>query len=99
MLLYFLKIPVDTIESTFGEIPNKRSMPSIPNIDFATVQQLIQPAFAIALLGGIESLLSAVVGDGMIGRRHRSNVVLFGQGAANCMSPWFGGRAGTGWVT
>src|SRR5690625_7789634 len=96
MLLYFLKIPVDTIESTFGENPNKFSMPSIPNIDFATVQQLIQPAFAIALLGGIESLLSAVVSDGMIGRRHRSNMELIGQGAANCMSAMFGGIPATG---
>src|SRR5690625_1383180 len=96
LLVYIFKIPVDTIESTFGEIPNKLSMPSIPNIDFATVQQLIQPAFAIALLGGIESLLSAVVSDGMIGRRHRSNVELIGQGAANCMSAKFGGIPATG---
>lgn len=96
LLVYIFKIPVDTIESTFGEIPNKLSKPSIPNIDFATVRQLIQPAFAIALLGGIESLLSAVVSDGMIGRRHRSNMELIGQGAANCMSAMFGGIPATG---
>lgn len=96
LVVHIFKIPVNTIESTFGEIPNKLSMPSIPNIDFATVQKLIQPAFAIALLGGIESLLSAVVSDGMIGKRHRSNMELVGQGAANCVSAMFGGIPATG---
>ncbi len=94
--VYFFDIPVSTIESAFGEIPNKLSMPAIPNMDFATVQKLIQPAFAIALLGGIESLLSAVVSDGMIGGRHRSNAELVGQGVANCLSSMFGGIPATG---
>lgn len=96
LVVYLFKLPVETIESSFGDIPNKLSLPSIPNIDFATVQKLIQPAFAIALLGGIESLLSAVVSDGMIGRRHRSNMELIGQGAANCFSSMFGGIPATG---
>lgn len=96
VLVYFFNIPVDTIESSFGDIPSKISMPAFPNIDFATVQKLIQPAFAIALLGGIESLLSAVVSDGMIGARHRSNVELIGQGVANCFSAMFGGIPATG---
>ena len=94
--VYFLDLPVTTIESSFGNIPNHISMPSIPNIDFKTVQALIGPAFAIALLGGIESLLSAVVADGMIGGRHRSNTELIAQGAANCASAMFGGIPATG---
>lgn len=96
LLVYFFNIPVDTIETLFGEIPNKLAMPAFPKIDFATIQKLIQPAFAIALLGGIESLLSAVVSDGMIGGRHRSNVELVGQGIANCFSSMFGGIPATG---
>lgn len=96
LLVYLFNIPVETIESSFGEIPNKLSMPAFPNLDFAIIQKLIQPAFAIALLGGIESLLSAVVSDGMIGGRHRSNVELIGQGAANCLSSMFGGIPATG---
>lgn len=96
VVVYFLDLPVDTIETTFGEIPNKLSAPEVPTIDFATIQQLIQPAFAIALLGGIESLLSAVVSDGMIGGRHRSNAELVAQGAANCFSAMFGGIPATG---
>lgn len=96
LAVYFFNIPVATIESAFGEIPSKISMPSFPNIDFATFQKLIQPAFAIALLGGIESLLSAVVSDGMIGGRHRSNAELVAQGVANCFSSMFGGIPATG---
>ncbi|HLW33250.1 MAG TPA: SulP family inorganic anion transporter, partial [Aequorivita sp.] len=96
LAVYFFNIPVATIESAFGDIPSKISMPSFPNIDFATFQKLIQPAFAIALLGGIESLLSAVVSDGMIGGRHRSNAELVAQGVANCFSSMFGGIPATG---
>src|SRR5690554_3142448 len=96
LAVYFLDIPVSTIETSFGDIPSKLSMPTFPNIDFATIQKLIQPAFAIALLGGIESLLSAVVSDGMIGGRHRSNAELVGQGIANCASSMFGGIPATG---
>jgi SulP family sulfate permease len=96
LAVYFFDIPVTTIESAFGEIPNQLSMPQFPHINFATVQKLIQPAFAIALLGGIESLLSAVVSDGMIGGRHRSNAELVAQGVANCFSSLFGGIPATG---
>lgn len=96
LAVYFFNIPVNTIETAFGEIPSQLSMPQFPHINFATVQSLIQPAFAIALLGGIESLLSAVVSDGMIGGRHRSNAELLAQGVANCFSSMFGGIPATG---
>jgi SulP family sulfate permease len=89
-------IPVDTIESNFGEIPNQLSLPNIPNVNFDTIQKLIQPAFAIAILGSIESLLSAVVSDSMIGGKHRSNMELIAQGGANILSSIFGGIPATG---
>ena len=96
LAVIIFKIPVPTIESAFGEIPNHLSMPKVPHIDYETVKGLIQPAFAIALLGGIESLLSAVVSDGMIGGKHRSNTELIAQGIANCFSAMFGGIPATG---
>lgn len=89
-------IPVDTIQSNFGEIPNHFSLPKIPNVNYETIKALIQPAFAIALLGSIESLLSAVVSDSMIGGKHRSNMELIAQGAANIASSIFGGIPATG---
>lgn len=89
-------LPVETIESKFGAIPNTLPMPSFPALDFQTFQKLLEPAFAIALLGGIESLLSAVVADGMIGARHRSNMELVAQGLANMVSGIFGGIPATG---
>lgn len=89
-------IPVDTIESNFGDIPNHLALPSVPHVDFDTLKSLIQPAFAIALLGAIESLLSAVVSDGMIGGKHRSNMELIAQGGANIASAIFGGIPATG---
>ncbi|HKJ05829.1 MAG TPA: SulP family inorganic anion transporter, partial [Flavobacteriaceae bacterium] len=89
-------IPVETIETNFGDIPNKISAPSFPNVNFETIKSLIQPAFAIALLGGIESLLSAVVSDSMIGAKHRSNIELIAQGGANIVSALFGGIPATG---
>ncbi|OBX22116.1 MULTISPECIES: SulP family inorganic anion transporter [Bizionia] len=89
-------IPVDTIESNFGSIPNQIGLPRIPKLDFDTIQALIQPAFAIAILGSIESLLSAVVSDSMIGGKHRTNMELVAQGAANIMSSLFGGIPATG---
>ena len=95
-LVYYFKLPVSTIESNFGEIPNKISLPSIPHVNFEVVKALIQPAFAIALLGAIESLLSAVVADGMIGAKHRSNIELIAQGGANIVSSMFGGIPATG---
>ncbi|MCF8274070.1 MAG: SulP family inorganic anion transporter [Flavobacteriaceae bacterium] len=96
IIVQVFKIPVDTIESNFGEIPNSFNMPSFPHVDFNTIQALIQPAFAIALLGSIESLLSAVVSDSMIGGKHRSNIELIAQGAANIFSSLFGGIPATG---
>ncbi|MBK8506450.1 MAG: sulfate permease [Saprospiraceae bacterium] len=89
-------LPVDTIESRFGEIPNHLSLPQIPKVNFETIRGLLQPALAIALLGSIESLLSAVVADGMIGTRHRSNMELVAQGVANVFSSLFGGIPATG---
>ena len=93
---YLLNLPVETIESKFGEIPRSLPMPHLPAVDFKTVQELISPAFAIAILGALESLLSAVVADGMIGGRHRSNMELVAQGAANIGSSLFGGIPATG---
>lgn len=91
-----LHLPVETIESRFGSIPSSLPSPHIPSLDFDTIKQLIQPAFTIALLGGIESLLSAVVSDGMIGGNHKSNMELIAQGAANIVSSLFGGIPATG---
>ncbi|MFA5490323.1 MAG: sulfate permease [Candidimonas sp.] len=87
---------VATIGSTFGEIP--RGLPSLrfPDITPARLVTLIGPAFAIAMLGAIESLLSAVVADRMAGTRHNSNQELIGQGLANIVAPMFGGIAATG---
>src|SRR5690606_21809612 len=96
LTVYFLNLPVETIESGFGEIPHTLSMPVFPEINLDLIQSLIQPAIAIALLGSIESLLSAVVADGMIGGRHRSNMELVAQGVANVFSGLFGGIPATG---
>lgn len=93
---YFLNLPVETIGSRFGELPNKLTIPAFPEISLSKLQSLIQPAFAIALLGAIESLLSAVVSDGMIGARHRPNIELIAQGSGNILSGIFGGIPATG---
>jgi len=90
------EIPVETIGSRFGSIPSMLPAPELPHIDFDTIKKLVQPAFTIALLGGIESLLSAVVADGMIGGNHKSNMELVGQGTANIFSSLFGGIPATG---
>lgn len=94
--VYFFKLPVETIGSRFGEIPSTFSLPRLPSINMNLIRQLMQPAIAIALLGSIESLLSAVVADGMIGGRHRSNGELVAQGVANIASALFGGIPATG---
>jgi SulP family sulfate permease len=93
---YYFELPVETIGSKFGDISASIPIPQIPDIDWATFRQLISPAFAIALLGGIESLLSAVVSDGMIGKSHNSNMELVAQGTANMASAVFGGIPATG---
>lgn len=86
---------VSTIETFFGEIPNSFSI-SIPHFQLNELQHYIAPALTIALLGAIESLLSAVVSDGMIGGKHRSNTELIAQGIANIVTPFFGGIPATG---
>ena len=93
---YFHFRGVATIGSAFGGIP--RTLPSFafPPIQLAQVISLVGPAFTIALLGSIESLLSAVVADGMAGTKHNSNQELIGQGIANIIAPLFGGFASTG---
>jgi sulfate permease, SulP family len=88
-------LPVSTIETFFGEIPNTFHL-EFPKIDFEKLGYYFQPALTIALLGAIESLLSAVVSDGMIGGNHRSNTELIGQGIANVVVPFFGGIPATG---
>jgi len=91
-----LDLPVDTVGSRFGALPTSLPMPVIPQLAFADLQRLVAPAFTIAILGAIESLLSAVVADGMIGTRHRSNMELVAQGVANIVTPIFGGIPATG---
>jgi SulP family sulfate permease len=88
--------PVETIGSRFGEISAALPRPALPPVSLAMIRELAGPAFAIAALGAIESLLSAVVADGMIGGRHRSNMELVAQGIANIASPLFGGMPATG---
>jgi SulP family sulfate permease len=95
-VVQLLKLPVETIGTKFGSIPSSLPGPVIPHLDFDTIKNLIQPAFTIALLCGIESLLSAVVADGMIGGNHKSNMELVAQGTANIFSALFGGIPATG---
>lgn len=96
LLVQFFHLPVATIASRFGEIPNTFVKPHIPHVSFELLGQLSSSALAIALLAGIESLLSAVVADGMTGRKHRSNMELIAQGVANIVSPIFSGLPATG---
>ena len=94
--VHALGLPVETIGSRFGQISAGLPHPHIPLIALADLRRLVAPAFTIAALGAIESLLSAVVADGMIGGRHRSNMELIAQGVANLASPLFGGIPATG---
>ncbi|TAJ14042.1 STAS domain-containing protein [Marinilabiliaceae bacterium JC017] len=96
LLAYLFNMDVETIGSRFGEIPSNMPWPSMPNFDFDNILSYVSPAFTIAILGSIESLLSAVVADGMISGRHRSNTELIGQGIANMGSALFGGIPATG---
>ena len=89
-------LPVETIGSRFGEIHVSLPMPVIPAVRFHTLTTLAGPAFTIAILAAVESLLSAVVADGMIGSKHRSNMELVAQGVANMVTPIFGGIPATG---
>lgn len=95
LAVQIFNIPVTNIASFFGDIPNRFTF-AVPHIELATLPQYLVPALTIALLGGIESLLSAVVADGMIGGKHRSNTELIAQGIANIITPFFGGVPATG---
>jgi len=92
----FFNGKVATIGSTYGDIAGTLPAFRFPEMTFERMVQLLQPAFIIAMLGGIESLLSAVVADGMTGKRHDSNRELIGQGIANIVTPCFGGIPATG---
>jgi SulP family sulfate permease len=94
--LFFKFDGVATIGSAFGGIPRTLPPLGLPSIRLSQVLSLVGPAFTIALLGSIESLLSAVVADGMAGTKHNSNQELIGQGIANMIAPLFGGFAATG---
>lgn len=89
-------LPIETVGSRFGDLPRMLPAPSLPALDWSMIRDLISPAFTIALLAGIESLLSATVADGMLGTRHKSNMELIAQGAANIGSAVFGGIPATG---
>ena len=91
-----MHLPVETIGTRFGGISASVPHPQLPHLSLAQITALVGPAFTIALLAAIESLLSAVVADGMIGGRHRSNMELVAQGVANIASPLFGGIPATG---
>jgi sulfate permease, SulP family len=90
---------VATLQTQFGEMPRQLPSFALPDVSLAQVILLLGPAFTIALLGAIESLLSAVVADGMAGTRHDSNQELVGQGVANILAPLFGGFAATGAIS
>ncbi len=91
-----LGLPTETIASRFGELPATLPPIEFPTIPFDRLRELLPGALTIAFLGGVESLLSAVVADGMTGRRHRSNAELVAQGVANVGSALFGGLPATG---
>ncbi len=93
-----LGLPVATIGTAFGGIPGTLPMPSLPELSWTKIQAVLPSAVSFALLGSIESLLSAVVADGMTGRRHRSNCELVAQGVANVASGLFGGICVTGTI-
>jgi len=96
IVVQLLHIPVETIGSRFGTVAASIPHPQVPHLSFVQMTALVGPAFTIALLAAVESLLSAVVADGMIGSRHRSNMELVAQGVANIAAPLFGGIPATG---
>ena len=89
-------LPVDTIQSRFGGVPDSLPAPQFPAVTYAMIRELFLPGLTIAILAALESLLSAVVADGMMGTRHRSNMELVAQGAGNIVSVIFGGVPATG---
>ncbi len=96
VVVHAFALPVETIGTRFGEINASLPDPVLPRLSIEQMRSLVGPAFAIAMLAAIESLLSAVVADGMIGGRHRSNMELVAQGLANIGSSLFGGIPATG---
>ncbi|MEF9934865.1 MAG: SulP family inorganic anion transporter [Clostridium sp.] len=96
LLVYIFKLPVATIGSSFENISSSISFASFEGVDFNMIKSLIGPAFTIALLASVESLLSAVVADSMTGDKHDSNMELIAQGTANIFSGLFGGIPATG---
>ena len=95
-IAYFAELPVNTIGSVYGELSSSFPTFRIPSVSMGLIQKMLSPAFTIAILAGIESLLSAVVSDGMIGDTHKSNAELVGQGLGNIFSGLFGGIPATG---
>ena len=98
LAVFVFKLPVETIGSRFGGIPNALPMPALPPISLSKMGDVLPDAISFTLLGAIESLLSAMVADGMTGRRHRSNMELVAQGIANIASALFGGVPATGTI-
>ncbi len=96
VLVQVLQLPVETIATRFGAVPSALPAPHWPSIPWNHMRDYISPSLTVALLAGIESLLSAVVADGMIGTRHKSNMELVAQGVANVGSAVFGGIPATG---
>lgn len=96
LAVWLFHIPIDTIESRFGAIPSMIPSPTLPTITFDKIRLLFPDAMTIAILAAIESLLSAVVADGMAGTKHKPNTELLAQGIANIASSLFGGLPATG---
>ncbi len=98
LVVYFFALPTETIGTKFGGIPRTLPLPHLPNMSPQLMMAVLPDAISFALLGAIESLLSAVVADGMTGRRHRSNMELIAQGIANVGAAIFGGFCVTGTI-
>ena len=98
LVVWFFKLPVETIGSKFGALPGGLPMPAIPHFDWETARNLVAPTIAIALLCAIESLLCARVADSLIQDRHDPNQELMAQGIANFVTPFFGGIVATGTI-
>jgi len=97
-VIYFFKLPIETIQDRFVSIPNSLPQPQLPPFSLAKLKAVLPDSITIAILGAIESLLSAVVADGMTGTKHRSNMELVAQGIANIASPLFSGLPATGTI-
>ena len=95
-VVQYFQVPVETIGTRFGGVPSSLPTPTFPTADWQTVKDMFSPALTIAILAALESLLAAVVADGMMGTRHRSNMELVAQGAGNIVSVIFGGVPATG---